>query len=167
MKTTENQRVKIIRDTLGFTQPEFKSVTDVSKTYISNIENEEMEVPESAKNKICSNLNISLEWFETGKGEMWKSGTDQENIERAKTLLKGIPQQANLNPWEAEAYLQVTEERNTLRDQVKQLTQALLNLSMNNGGKNAKANFKTAFDVTKGSSYIIENGSYSGANAVN
>ena len=166
MKQTENQRFKIARKKLGFTQPDFGSVVDVSITYISKIENEEMEVPESIKNKVCSTLNISNEWWETGKGEMWKSGNDHENIDRARSMLKGNASKAN--PWEAEAYKQVTAERDSLKEQVQKLTQALLNLSIQVGGKGVSANFNAALEYAGVPSYMLNiEGTSSGAQVVN
>ena len=169
MKQTVNQRVKLLRETFKLTQSEFADLTEHSHSLIAKAEANGSISPKFER-KILS-LNVSKEWLENGKGQMFSSGTNEENIENVQSLLRKLqsPQsvttQAPVNPWQDEAYTVVKEENTSLREQVKMLMQTVMNLT---GGKGPVANFIKALDGTGATLYNL-NGkkrvAYSGAKA--
>jgi DNA-binding XRE family transcriptional regulator len=156
MKTTENQRFKIAREALILTQPQFAKCLEASHSTIAKIEGGG-EVKEKYTNKLITLLNVSPLWIKEGKGEMFKSGTIQENIDRVGSLLS-LSGNQQINPWEHALVAQIKEENLTLRQQIDKLTQAILNLSL------GKANFRKALDVAGSPLYSLK-GLYSGAKA--
>lgn len=156
MKQTENQRIKAFREALLLTQTQFAKCLDSSGSTVAKIEGG-AEATEKFISKLSTALNANAEWIKTNKGQMFISGTLQENIELAKLFLKNNGTVA-ANPWQDEAYKQVKEENLTLRQQLDKLTQALLNLSVR-----GNPNFLKASDVAEIPKIL--KGIYSGAYA--
>lgn len=71
-----NQRIREIREYLGFTQEEFgKRINIKSRAHISALEGGARSVTDRIANDICRVYGINKEWLMTGKGEM-RSNTE-------------------------------------------------------------------------------------------
>lgn len=152
MKTTENQRVKLVRESLLLTQPQFAKCLDSSVSAIAKIEGGAVEVTPKFLNKISQTFNINPSWIKTGEGKSFMSGTLEENITRVNTLLGS--NHGTINPWENALVKELKEEVTYLRE--------LLRMAV--GGKSASANFKKASDLA-GFPFNLLKGDFSGASA--
>lgn len=68
-----NDRIRILRKSLGFTLKKFGERLGVSEGAMSNIEKGNRNVTEQMVKSICREFNINEEWLRTGKGDMKKS----------------------------------------------------------------------------------------------
>ncbi len=68
-----NERIKALRLALGLSQDEFGRRLGVTRGAITNIELNKVEPKPLFVNLICREFNVSLEWLETGEGEMFRS----------------------------------------------------------------------------------------------
>lgn len=66
-----NERVLLIRQTLGLSQEMFGEKIGLTKSGISNIEKGNRSVTERHIKLISSQFNVSEEWLRTGQGEMF------------------------------------------------------------------------------------------------
>lgn len=64
---TENERITILRKSLGMTMEKFGESVGVTKNAISNIENGRRGVTAQIKTAICNTYRIRREWLETGE----------------------------------------------------------------------------------------------------
>lgn len=66
-----NERVREVRKTLHLSQKEFAKRIGLKQTSICDIENGRCNLIERNLIAICNQLNVSREWLETGKGNMF------------------------------------------------------------------------------------------------
>lgn len=71
-----NERIKLLRKTLGLTMDSFGSRIGVTKSTISNIENGNRNATEHMTKSICREFNVDYMWLTTGEGEMFAEGDD-------------------------------------------------------------------------------------------
>ncbi len=64
-----NDRIKEIRTEVGFTQAEFASTINLSREYVSKLENGKEKPSKDTINLICLKYNIETTWLETGLGK--------------------------------------------------------------------------------------------------
>ena len=175
MKTTVNQRVKLLRDTLALTQPAFSLGADVSSTYISKIENGH-EVHSPTINKIIVAYNVNRSWLLEGKGQMFASGTLEENLNRvrsnninnASTKSVEAPYRDVALQAKDETINELKAETVTLREQVKMMMQTIVNLTSKQNNGPVAANFKKVPDVAKAKVVQLwKSVAYSGAKVAN
>lgn len=86
-----NERVKMIRKSLGLTQSEFGEKIDVAQGYLTNIENGKRDVTEKILKLICSIYNVSEDWFRNGTGSMfiqneWDVFAQSKGLDKDETL---------------------------------------------------------------------------------
>lgn len=73
-------------------------------------------------------MGIRMEYLNTGKGDKFVSGTDEENVARIKQGNKSTA--TTSDPWKDEAYVQIKQERDRLLDDVSKY-KAWMNRIMN------------------------------------
>ncbi len=71
-----HERLKEIRKFINFNQSDFGLKLGVGKTAISKLEKGENNITESMIKLVCSEFNVSEEWFRYGIGEMFIANTD-------------------------------------------------------------------------------------------
>ena len=75
-----NERIKEIRNTLGFTQQEFADKIKVKRNTVATYEMGRSVPSDSAIALICSVFNVNEEWLRNGTGEMFIQKTKDEEI---------------------------------------------------------------------------------------
>ena len=65
-----NERVRILRKSLGLTLEKFGNKLGVSKVAISNIENGNRNITDQMFKSICREFNVNPTWLREGTGEM-------------------------------------------------------------------------------------------------
>lgn len=88
MKNDLNDRLKEFRKKLGITQEELAKRMGLKRNTIATYEMGKYEMPESSILLLCRIYNVSRDWLQYGKGEMFIP--DDE--------IKGIAQKYNLSP---------------------------------------------------------------------
>lgn len=89
---TINERVKVVRKTIGLNQTGFGKRIAIAQGYLTNIENGRRDVTEKTLKLICLEFNVNETWLRTGVGEMFnKSDTfslDQYAVDHHLTPLE-------------------------------------------------------------------------------
>lgn len=86
---TVNQRLAQARKALTLTQREFAEKISVATGFIAAMETGDRKVNPRIMKLVSSNFNISLQWLETGEGEMLYTDTEKE-IEEIISLYKRL-----------------------------------------------------------------------------
>lgn len=71
-------RIRVIRKKKGLTQDEFADKVNLTKNYISLVENGNRTLAERTISDICRIFSINEEWLRTGNGEMDSLPEDEE-----------------------------------------------------------------------------------------
>lgn len=83
-----NERVRLLRKTLGLTQKDFGKRISVAQTYLSQIEKGERDVTDKIFRLICLEFDVSESWLRNGDGEMFAPiGRDDEIAAWSATVL--------------------------------------------------------------------------------
>lgn len=77
---TQNDRVKEVRKSLGFTLEKFGERIGLKKSAVSLIENGKNELTEGNAKAICREFNVNEEWLRTGNGEMHPALSEEEEV---------------------------------------------------------------------------------------
>jgi len=72
-----NQRVKVIRNTLGLTQARFAEKIFMSTSHLAGIEGANKELNDRNIYLICSRFNVNEQWLRAGNGEMFSPADDK------------------------------------------------------------------------------------------
>ena len=75
---TANKRLALARNTLKLTQREFAEKISVASGYVASMEIGNRKVNPRIMKLVSAIFNVSLEWLETGKGEMFYTDTESE-----------------------------------------------------------------------------------------
>lgn len=75
-----NKRIKELREALGLSQEDFGKSLELSRNYISLIENEQRNMSNQSIKVMCSMYHVNEEWLRTGTGTMFKSRTKEQEI---------------------------------------------------------------------------------------
>ena len=67
-----NERIKVLRKSLGLTLEKFGARLGVGKTAISSIEHGVNNVTDQMVKSICREFNVDYIWLTTGEGEMFR-----------------------------------------------------------------------------------------------
>ena len=73
------QRVKLIRKTLGLTQEQLARKLGVGKTALSMIETGKTRLSQRNRNILVQDLNVNPEWLDSGTGEMFNAEPNLTN----------------------------------------------------------------------------------------
>ena len=82
---TIGERLKTLRKTLNITAKELAQITDIPVRTIGGYERNENPPNEKFLTKLIKNYNININWFLTGKGNMFIS-IEQTNCEYQLSL---------------------------------------------------------------------------------
>lgn len=80
VNTTQGERVREVRKTLGLTLEKFGERLGVGKGAISAIENNNRNLTDQMAKAICREFGISEHWLRTGEGEMIEPITPSEHL---------------------------------------------------------------------------------------
>ncbi len=80
VKKILNDRIKLIRKSLGLTQDEFGKRLGLTRGAITNIELNKTEPKPLLIDLICRIFNVNEDWLRTGEGEMFLPLTRSEKI---------------------------------------------------------------------------------------
>ena len=80
--TAMNQRMKMVRETLGMSQANFAESADIGLGVIKNIDSNRTEPNDHFYHVLCARYNINRAWLETGEGEMFVEMSRAEKIGR-------------------------------------------------------------------------------------
>jgi len=69
--TTENERIKELRLKMGLTQQIFADSIEVSKQYLSRVENGLTDLSKEKIQLICQKYSVSADWLFSGLGNMF------------------------------------------------------------------------------------------------
>lgn len=87
-----NERIKILRNTLGLTQKEFGERIGVKQTSVAGWENTLRNPTQAIVKAMCHEFNVNEIWLRTGTGEMFASISRDEQIALFMgDVLKGKP----------------------------------------------------------------------------
>jgi len=136
MKTTVNERIKMLRNHLNLTQQEFASIVELTSTQLSRIENGNGEPQKSTIQQIIKNIDVAPTWLIEGKGEL-KAQVKEKNASISN------------DPWKDALVMQVKEENTRLQRELERVWQMVQHLT---GG--AKPNFLKALDKAGFSVYL-------------
>ena len=75
-----NERLKILRSTLGITLEEFGKKVGVTRSAVGRIEKGERKVTEQMALAICREFHVNYYWLTEGSGEMF-TGTPQSVVD--------------------------------------------------------------------------------------
>lgn len=124
MKTTINERIKVLRTHLDLTQQEFAALIDFTSTQLSRIENGASAPQNATIKQIFDKIDVSKEWLLDGKGEL-----------KAQVITSTL----KADPWKDALVSQIKDENNRLQKELERVWQMVQHLT---GG--AKPNFRKA-----------------------
>ena len=75
-----NKRIRELRETLKKSQDEFAKELELSRNYISLVENGQRNLSSQSIKLLCSIHNVNEEWLRNGTGEMFIQKTKDEEI---------------------------------------------------------------------------------------
>ena len=71
--TRINDRLRLVRNSLGISQREFSNRTSISQSVYCDMETGTIEPKERYLKLIAAEYNVSIEWLKMGSGDMWTS----------------------------------------------------------------------------------------------
>ncbi len=83
-----NERLKIIRKTLGLSQKQFGEKIHLSVSQISSYENKVRNIPDRTILSIIREFNVSSSWIRYGSGDMFNDNSTNDLIMKINTLSK-------------------------------------------------------------------------------
>lgn len=84
----ENERIKDVRKSLGFTLDRFGERVGMKKSSLSQVENGTNAVSNQLRTAVCREFHVREEWLRTGNGEMFEERTpDQAIVDFAADLV--------------------------------------------------------------------------------
>lgn len=117
-----NERFKKIREKLALSQSDFGESIGLTKSSISNIENNSRNVTEKHIKLICNELNVNERWLRHGFGEMF--------IENDDTIISELSNKYSLDSLDVkilESYLKLSgEQRKAIKKYVYSLVDTIL-----------------------------------------
>lgn len=107
-----NERIKLLRNTLGLSQEAFGEKIGVTKASVSRLEKGERNPSEQTVKSICREFNVNYAWLLEGKGEMFSA--------LPETLLDEVAEEYELDELDkllVKKYMQLPhEKRGVIKD---------------------------------------------------
>ena len=108
---TQGERVKMVRDKAQLTMEQFGSrIGGVSKSTISNIENDNRNLTEHMLKSICREFDVNEKWLKTGEGDMPRKLSEEEEV---AALVSDLLEDGRDNPF-FEIILEIVQTYNEL-----------------------------------------------------
>ena len=82
------ERIKMLREQLGYSQEAFAKEVGLTKNYISLVENGKRTFAERTLKDICRKFDVREEWLRSGVGEMFIERLPEDEYTRAALMLK-------------------------------------------------------------------------------
>lgn len=115
---TSGDRIKLIRNELGLSQPKFGEKIGVSKSVIVNLELNRVELKDMMLNLICKTFNVNPLWLENGEGEMF--------IDTPQSIIDDLSDEFNLNDTEKKIVTNFVNLSEQDRQQIIEVIQKLI-----------------------------------------
>ncbi len=94
---TQGKRVKMVRDKAQLTMEQFGNrIGGVSKSTISNIENDNRNLTEHMLKSICREFDVNEKWLKTGEGDMPRKLSEEEEV---ASLVSNLLEDGRDNPF--------------------------------------------------------------------
>lgn len=94
---TQGERVKMVRDKAQLTMEQFGNrIGGVSKSTISNIENDNRNLTEHMLKSICREFDVNEKWLKTGEGDMPRKLSEEEAV---AALISDLLEDGRNNPF--------------------------------------------------------------------
>ena len=94
---TQGERVKMVRDKAQLTMEQFGNrIGGVSKSTISNIENDNRNLTEHMLKSICREFDVNEKWLKTGEGDMPRKLSEEEEV---ASLVSNLLEDGRDNPF--------------------------------------------------------------------
>ena len=77
---TENERIRIVRESKNLTLEQFSNKIGVSRPAMSNIETGRRGVTDQMRRSICREFNVNEEWLRDGVGQMGRKAFDLRDL---------------------------------------------------------------------------------------
>ena len=78
---TQGERVKMVRDKAQLTMEQFGNrIGGVSKSTISNIENDNRNLTEHMLKSICREFDVNEKWLKSGEGDIPRKLSEEEEV---------------------------------------------------------------------------------------
>ena len=77
-----NERIKELREKLGKSQEEFANELELSRNYISLVENGQRNLSQQSLKVLCSLYSVNEKWLRGGTGEMFEPITKDDEISK-------------------------------------------------------------------------------------
>ncbi len=110
-----NERIKLLRKTLGLSQRDFGEKLGVGDTAISKLEKGERNLTDQMTKSICREFNVNYAWLLEGKGDMFSA--------LPETLLDEVAEEYELDELDkllVKKYMQLPrEKREVIKDYLK------------------------------------------------
>lgn len=107
-----NERIKLLRKTLGLNQKDFGDKLGITDASVSRIEKGERNPSEQTIKSICREFNVNYAWLLEGKGEMFSA--------LPETLLDEVAEEYELDELDkllVKKYMQLPhEKRGVIKD---------------------------------------------------
>lgn len=117
-----NDRIRMIRNTIGITQTEFGNRIGLKQNTVGQIENAQRGITDRTVMLLCQTFNVNEDWLRMGEGEMF---SDDDNF-----LLSQLSKQYALDMLDQkiiEAYIGLPEiQRNVIKGFVRNLVDSVL-----------------------------------------
>lgn len=85
-----NERIRELREKLGKSQEEFANELELSRNYISLVENGQRNLSQQSLKVLCSLYSVNEEWLRNGTGKMFRPITKNDEISKLfGEVLKG------------------------------------------------------------------------------
>jgi transcriptional regulator with XRE-family HTH domain len=88
-----NDRIKVIRTTLGISQREFSKRIFISQSFYGDIELGKQKVNDRIFHLVSTQFNVNKEWLKSGKGEMFVSPPPDVKLERLIEIYNNLDEQ--------------------------------------------------------------------------
>lgn len=93
----QGERVKMVRDKAQLTMEQFGNrIGGVSKSTISNIENDNRNLTEHMLKSICREFDVNEKWLKTGEGDMPRKLSEEEEV---ASLVSNLLEDGRDNPF--------------------------------------------------------------------
>lgn len=94
---TQGERVKMVRDKAQLTMEQFGNrIGGVSKSTISNIENDNRNLTEHMLKSICREFDVNEKWLKSGEGDMPRKLSEEEEV---AALVSDLLEDGRDNPY--------------------------------------------------------------------